>query len=274
MYAGYGEHSGAPGNTIWPHESMLGKLSITLDGVKINTYACSSEFIGNSGKTLSGIGTACHEFSHCLGFPDLYDTDYSGGFGMSYWDVMNSGSYSGFKGTGEIPYGYSAYEKWQAGWLSPTEINETTKELRIDDLGNSPSAYILYNEGERNEFFILENHQLNKWYSCLGSNQAQHGFMVTHIDYDEQAWTSNAVNQYPNHQRFTIVPADNSYGQTVEDLKGDLYPGTRNIVSLTNTSHVYAGGLLFNSNTDNSKYPEFLLYILIKQHSKYPDPAR
>lgn len=254
VYAGYGEHAGAPGNTIWPHESVLGRESITLDGVKINTYACSSELSGNSGKTLSGIGTACHEFSHCLGFPDLYDTDYSGGFGMSYWDVMNSGSYSGYKGTGEIPYGYSAYEKWQAGWLTPVEIGETTKGIQISDLLESPSAYILYNEGERNEFFILENHQINKWYSCLGNQKAQHGLMITHIDYDEQAWKANTVNQYPNHQRFTIVPADNSYGQTIEDLMGDLYPGTRNVVSLTNTSHISSGGLLFNSNSDNSKY--------------------
>lgn len=254
VYAGYGEHSGAPGNTIWPHESILGKQSITLDGVRINTYACSSEFIGNTGKTLSGIGTACHEFSHCLGFPDLYDTDYSGGFGMSYWDVMNSGSYSGFKGTGEIPYGYSAYEKWQAGWLTLNEIDETTKDLQIDDLEDSPSAYILYNEGNRNEFFILENHQINKWYSCLGSNLAQHGLMVTHIDFDEQAWRSNTVNQYPNHQRYTIVPADNSYGETIDDLWGDLFPGTKSIVSLTNTSHVYSGGRLYNQNSDHSKY--------------------
>lgn len=254
VYAGYGEHAGAPGNTIWPHESMLGGETITLDGVRINTYACSSELSGNTGKTLSGIGTACHEFSHCLGFPDLYDTDYSGGFGMSYWDVMNSGSHSGFKGTGEIPYGYSAYEKWQAGWLTPIEINETTKSLQLADLQVSPSAYILYNEGERNEFFILENHQINKWYSCLGNQKAQHGLMVTHIDYDEQAWRTNTVNQYPNHQRFTIVPADNSYGETIGDLIGDLYPGAKNVVSFTNTSHVSSGGLLFNSNSDNSRY--------------------
>ena len=254
VYAGYGEHSGAPSNTIWPHESKLGYLSITLDGVRINTYACSSEFIGNTGKILSGIGTACHEFSHCLGLPDLYDTDYSGGFGMSYWDVMNSGSYSGLKGTGEVPYGYSAYEKWQAGWLTPVEISETTKGLVIDDLTYYPSAYILYNEGERKEFFILENHQMDKWYSCLGNYRAQHGLMVTHIDYEENAWRSNAVNQFPEHQRYTIVPADNSYGQTIENLMGDLYPGSQNIVSLTNTSHVSSGGLLYNTNSDNSMY--------------------
>lgn len=97
IYAGYGEHAGAPSNTIWPHESSLGNRSIMLDGVRINTYACSSELNGNSGQVMAGIGTPCHEFSHCLGFPDLYDTDYSGAFGMSYWDVMNSGSHSGPK---------------------------------------------------------------------------------------------------------------------------------------------------------------------------------
>lgn len=78
--------------------------SLTLDGVKINSYACSAE-LSNTG--IDGIGTICHEFSHCLGYPDLYDTDYTGNFGMSSFDLMD---YGGYNGDGFCPAGYTAYE--------------------------------------------------------------------------------------------------------------------------------------------------------------------
>ena len=100
VYAGYGESSGAPSSTIWPHEweltsSDYGK-SLRLDNVTINTYACSNELAGTSGSRMDGIGTACHEFSHCLGLPDLYDTDEEDGinFGMDSWSLMDYGCYN------------------------------------------------------------------------------------------------------------------------------------------------------------------------------------
>lgn len=110
LYAGHGEASYKDANTIWPHMHYLsasdyGK-SLSLDGVTVDTYACSSELNGDG--NLDGIGTFCHEFSHCMGFPDLYDTSYAGWFGMGDFDLMCSGSYNG---DSKCPAGYSAYEK-------------------------------------------------------------------------------------------------------------------------------------------------------------------
>ena len=252
IYAGYGEHAGAPSNTIWPHESSLGSRSIMLDGVRINTYACSSELNGNSGQVMAGIGTPCHEFSHCLGFPDLYDTDYSGAFGMSYWDVMNSGSHSGPKNNGEVPYGYSAYERWFAGWLEMKEITSTQHIDALPNLEEIPEAYIIYNEGNKNEYYILENHQPSKWFKYVRNYTDMHGLMVTHVDYDQRAWANNVVNPNAKHQRMSIIPADNSYGETEQELRGDLFPGSNNVQWLTNDSHVNVGGHLFNENIDGS----------------------
>lgn len=252
IYAGYGEHAGAPSNTIWPHKSSLGNRAITLDGVKINTYACSSELNGNYGQVMSGIGTPCHEFSHCLGLPDLYDTDYSGAFGMSYWDVMNSGSHSGPKNNGEVPYGYSAYERWFAGWLEMKEISSTQHIEALPNLEETPEAYIIYNEGNKNEYYILENHQPSKWFKYVRNYTDIHGLMVTHVDYDQRAWANNLVNPNTKHQRMSIIPADNSYGETELELRGDLFPGSKNIQWLTNDSHINVGGQLFNENTDGS----------------------
>ena len=80
LYAGKGEANGGAASTIWPHMYALslsdyGKV-LQFDGVKVDTYACSSELNGLN--KLDGIGTFCHEFSHCLDLPDLYDTSYTG----------------------------------------------------------------------------------------------------------------------------------------------------------------------------------------------------
>lgn len=252
IYAGYGEHAGAPSNTIWPHESALSNMSIMLDGVKIDTYACSCELVGTRGNTVTGIGTPCHEFSHCLGFPDLYDTDYSGAFGMSAWDIMSSGSHSGPTNNGEIPYGYSAYERWFAGWLEPMELTYTQQVESLKNVGDTPHAYIIYNERNRNEYYILENHQADKWFKYVGRYTGMHGLMITHVDYDEKAWATNKVNPTPMHQRMNIIPADNSFGTTEDDFMGDLFPGGLNVTWLTNESHASSGGKLFNRNTDGT----------------------
>ena len=74
-YAGKGEADGGASNTIWPHQweiSSAGK-SLELDGMVIDSYACTNEVTNNR---MCGIGTACHEFAHAMGLPDFYDTDY------------------------------------------------------------------------------------------------------------------------------------------------------------------------------------------------------
>lgn len=252
IYAGYGEHAGASSNTIWPHESHLSSKKIQLDGVYVNTYACSCELRGTAGSVLNGIGTPCHEFSHCLGLPDLYDTDYSGAFGMCYWDLMDSGSHNGPEGWGEIPYGYSAYERWFAGWIEPIEITDTQENLKLRDLGLYPEAFIVYNEGNRNEYYILENHQDERWFQYVGTYKNFHGLLVTHVDYDKIAWQNNIVNPTSKHQRMSIIPADNKYGKSEEDLRGDLFPGYSNVTTLSYSSHQDSGGRLFNENIDGS----------------------
>ena len=78
-YAGHNEAEGGGDNTIWPHRSyILG--SYVYNGKSLVDYACTSEYSGNYGSYMCGIGTFCHEFSHVVGLPDFYDTDYSAGY--------------------------------------------------------------------------------------------------------------------------------------------------------------------------------------------------
>lgn len=253
VYAGYSEASGAGENTIWPHEYDLnsakyygdGSGALLLDGVRVNTYAVSSELAGTSGSVADGIGTACHEFSHCLCLPDLYDTDKAGNFGMDAWSVMDYGCYSGQNGIGECPTAYTSYERMYCGWLTPVELKEPQNIQGMKALATSPEAYILYNEGNRNEYYLLENRQQEGFHRY----DPAHGMLIIHVDFNKNVWINNSVNNVSTHQRVTVIPADNvlSFGS----LSGDVWPGTSGNTSLTDSSKPAA--TLFNANTDGRR---------------------
>lgn len=246
IYAGYGEASTDIEDTIWPHEWQIEEAgySLTLDGVRINTYGCSSELMGDtSSKTMEGIGTACHEFSHCLGLPDIYDTTYGGGYGMQEWDVMDYGSYAA---DGYEPVGYNSYQRWVSGWMQPTELKSACYIKDMKALSDAPEAYIVYNEKTPSEYYLLENRQQKGGDKALPG----HGMLVIHVDYDKKAWVDNTLNDVKNHQRFSIIAADNKY--TATSMAGDTYPGTSGNTELTDTSKPAA--TLFNANADGRKY--------------------
>ena len=246
VYAGYGEAQGGPAASIWPHEWALSASdygqALTQDGVTIDTYACSCELRGNKGTTIDGIGSACHEFSHCMGLPDMYDTS-GDSFGMGNWDLMCSGNYNDDSRT---PSGYTAYERWVSGWLEPVEIN---REIYIQDMKpieDEPEAYILYNDADHNEFYLLENRQQKGWDAA----QQGHGLLVVHVDYDSSAWWHNAVNTNPDHQRMTIIPADGV--ASASSLVGDPFPGALKKTSLGDTT--VPAATLYNQNADGSYF--------------------
>lgn len=264
IYAGYNEAEGGNADAIWPYESSLDQesgIKLTLDGIKISTYACSSELCGTSGTELCAIGVACHEFCHCLGFLDLYDVDYSGGVGMSYYDIMSSGEWCGPEGYGEIPAGLSAFERWTAGWLTPTELKEDQTVSGLADLGKTPMAYVIYNPKNRNEFIMLENHQSDRWYSYFYYFEAGHGMLAVHIDYDQDHWSYySAPNDNPKHQRMSWIPADGSFGEyyreegqwwvTEEECKGDFFGGSGSVTALTPEAYSSVGAKWFTGKDE------------------------
>lgn len=230
VYAGYAESNGAPSNTIWPHQSYVQNRdgsNLVIDGTVVGKYACSSELTGTSGTTLSGIGTMCHEFSHCFGIPDFYDT-YGSNFGMSVWSLMDYGCYNN---NGNTPIGYTAYERMMCGWLDPVVLTEKQSIRQMPALSDEPVAYALFNDANENEYYLLENRQLKGWDSYMYG----HGLMVVHVDYDSRKWDYNTVNTQASRQRMTIIPADNKLQTTVQSFAGDLFPGTSGVTELTDT---------------------------------------
>ena len=225
LYAGKGENDNGDENTIWPHEWQLtysNDTTINIDGVTIDTYACGSELNGDDG--LCGIGTICHEFSHCLGLADMYDTGaYAFNYGMFNWDIMDHGSYNG---NGFIPAGYTSYERWYCGWLDPIELKNDTVVTDMRPLSDGGEAYIIYNNDHKDEYFLLENRQQVNWDEGVPGK----GLLVLHVDYDKDVWYYNEVNttlgaiSENNHERCTILAADGSFITTSYNSANDPYP--------------------------------------------------
>lgn len=256
LYAGLGQASSNNASTIWPHESELrywpcGVLSYSTG--KINTYACANELQpetqGSSRYISAGIGTICHEFSHCLGFADMYDTTGGGGYGMSVFDVMDQGSYNG---NGFVPCNYTAFERIYAGWVEPIELIDpaTVKDMKsVSDYGR---PFIMYNYKNTNEYFLLENRQNTGWDKGLyGSN----GLLIVHVNYVPSRWANNSVNSSSEKmQCCTVVNADGSRDNTQYSLQGDLYPYEVKGVTMNDefTDESEPAAKLYTKNSDNS----------------------
>ena len=197
IYAGHGENDyDNDDSVIWPH---MGRLSIDwgyedalpLQGVRIDAYACGNEI--NSSNKLVGMGTFCHEFSHCLGLPDLYNTDVGNSVVWSY-DLMDQGCYNG---NGWCPAGYSSYERYACGWLTPQEVEDAQTVKALEPLHEQPDVRIYRTTPEANDYYLIEYRKKTLWDTYLPKG----GLMAWHIDYDETAWEENTVNNDPKHLR-------------------------------------------------------------------------
>jgi M6 family metalloprotease-like protein len=270
IYAGKSEADTDRPDLIWPHmwtltEAGTGKLM--LDSIDIDIYACANELM--TGGRINGIGTICHEFSHCMGFPDFYDLNYSGEFGMGSFDIMSSGNYAG---NSFCPVGYTAYEKMMCGWITPIELSDT--DVTVDSLrpmSEHGDAYIIYNDAYPDEYYLIENRQKTGWDKSYPAK----GLLISHVDYDAELWEYNIPNTIlsqidaiefwdipigNDHQRMTLFHADNEDDTRYWNPRGgyytkttgstDLYP-YQNRDSLTATSTPAAE--LFHKNSEGTK---------------------
>lgn len=263
IHSGYDEAQSHTNADIWSHAWTLaealeegdGEGTLVVDGVTVNSYATSAELRGKTGTFITGIGTACHEFAHCFGLPDFYDTDGKN-FGMSTWSIMDYGEYNG---NGGCPAGFTSYERMFCGWLEPTELIEPVYINDMPDLTSEPVCYLLRNSGKADEYYLLENRQKKSWDRYLDG----HGMLILHVDYDETAWAFNMVNTIRSHQRMTIIPADNIlYAAT---LAGDPWPGTSKKTELHESS--VPAATLYNLNAEGDK----LMHHSISQISESDD---
>lgn len=248
VYAGRGEATGGGDDTIWPHKGRMTN-PVKCGNKTLTNYACSNEL--SVSNEVDGIGTICHEFSHCFGYPDAYDTNYTGLYGMGTWDLMCQGNYNG---NGFTPAGYTAYEKYAAGWITPIELKENTSVSGMKPLAEGGDAYIFKNPNNSDEYYLIENRQKKGWDAGLAGS----GIIINHIDYNLKAWNYNIPNSMMSgindHERITLIPADNIKSDKNEE--NDPWPyGNKNRLANNTTPACNT----YNLNTDGTKLMNIIL---------------
>ena len=275
VYAGVGEAqaSSTVPNSIWPCRWTLssgqyygdGNGTVTRNGVIIDDFGVFNEIYGSrdTGTTMDGIGTFCHEFSHCLGLPDFYETTYGEGYwGIGSWSLMNSGCYNN---NGYTPVGYGGYEKSFMNWVqlqTPRENTKYTLPVWNQKSASSDVAYKITSPINSNEYYVLENRSQQGWDRYI----ADQGLMVTHVSYIASRWNANTVNNEAV-QLFTLVAADgiesaatenaDLYGNTNHELTDESSPAAKLNLTASGTATGNAGFMgqpltEIQRNTDNT----------------------
>lgn len=212
--------------------------SLTRDNITYATELVAPELLGmddseNGGTNnakLNGIGVFVHEMSHMLGLPDFYDINYKAP-GMDYWSLMDYGEYWN---NGYHPTPYTAYERHFMGWTSLVELSAPAYVEEMKSIADGGSAYVVYNDGNPNEYYILENRNDNDPWSKSLCTALGSGMMIYHVDFDANAWFNNRVNTNMSRQRMTIIPANGHFeicdnlmddgDKYVSELRGHLWP--------------------------------------------------
>ena len=210
QYAGRGENylTSKP-SLMWPHmftftlqkeyyNDGVGPKSV--GGTIFDTYACSCELHGSTGSQIDGVGVACHEFMHALGVPDTYALTMYVGTPLDNYDLMDKGNYMNDCRT---PGSLSGFHKMLLGWVDAVEISSPRKVAAMMPTILSSEVYVLYNETDRNECFVLENRQKISWDRYLPASC----LTVTHVDYNLENWLNMRVNVDPFRPGMSLVEA-------------------------------------------------------------------
>ena len=232
-YSRYGTYYYKDEDGNYSKWSSLSYSSLNYNSTKIDTYACSNELATlqeydsssssyvTTGTQLNGIGTICHEFSHCMGYPDMYDTGYSySGPQMGHWDLMCSGSYNGsWNGVdgGYCPAGYTTFERWTVGWDEPIVLDDPTKISFLKPIGGTPNGgvddygkgYVVYmpssTQANTGEYYMLENRQNANWDYGL----PWFGLLIYYVQYGSSLWSGNTLNtpSSAGHEHMSVFEA-------------------------------------------------------------------
>ncbi len=273
LVAGHGsDYSANDRDYLWPHMKNFTESPV-LDGVNFKLYACSTNMTGEENEfyinynNVAGIGTICHEFSHCLGLPDFYDADGvgSGGTNLTHpmtWSVMASG----FKNNnGRNPAGYSLFERYALGFAQPVLI-EGEGTITVPALEKSNTGYRM-NTANEGEYFIIENRQRVKW----DKNLAGPGMLIWRVDSTNvEVWENNLVNSNPNHMYYELLRAKFS---GLNDSYNDPFPGVGKVTSITNATQpnlrTWDGKLSKYAFINITEADSIITFDVVKDNSKF-----
>lgn len=258
--SGNGKEDTGDNNDIWSYAiTMNGGSAPYCDGVRIARFCTAPEsmplrspinptlFSGLD--SLNTISVACHELTHVLGLPDLYDYDSKldtvtyrtpgddNDHPVMDWCLMGYNGYGLFSIKKMIPPHLIGWCKKELGYAVPVELTASLYEdLVVYDIETyrNNSLYKIPIGDNDNEYFLLEYR--NPEADCIfdkddsdfsvyfwpdltfGSEPLDRGLIITHIDEDAAGGNSRINYGTPSYDHYTVEVEDAGY-----DPSRDMY---------------------------------------------------
>lgn len=259
IFAGFGQNQGGADSTIWAKASYRNlKLN---EELRIGRFNCCSElFHPQYPDYINGTGVFIHEFSHCMGLPDLYATTseaYVNNQGMETYSIMDYGLYNY---NGYAPSAYTAWEQETMGWTEMEDISSLMEDgkCQIDDvlpLIEGGKAYKLQNGDNDRDYIVMENIQQRG----LNKKTEGHGLLVYHVDYPyESINMTDSPNNKPGHPAVAAVPASGLFISSY--LRGSDKQYTREEWKASMASSPFPGFNEVMSLNDQMQLPNYCFY--------------
>ncbi len=232
IYAGHSESEGGSKDAIWAHQKNIAENPITAGEIHINSYTCTPELKGAQGDTISPPGTFCHEFSHYLGLPDMYDTNGENeGLSPALYGTLSIMDRGHFSNNGNTPPYFTSIEREILGIGEIEELLPDTTYI-IPPIQDSRKLYRISTSTE-GEYFLVEYRDGTGWDKYIGGK----GMVIYHIDKSSnifaglasaKRWEYNNVNCFSGHECARVLPAA---GQGCS-VSGIFFPGSGNVSEL------------------------------------------
>jgi M6 family metalloprotease-like protein len=239
IHTGYGQEYTADPKDVWSHKSALSWQDIdpvVKQGVAFDGYHTEPEFASDK-KSISIIGTICHETHHSFGLPDLYDTSGNSA-GIGKWGIMAAGSWGGPRDAeGTVPTHSCAWTKSFLEWLTPSKIKSNRTGVKLYGLTTTSGsrAYKISGGMAKKEYLLLENRQQVGFDEYIPGS----GMVIYHIDDNNDSTLDdgpdfNSDNVGP-HYRVQVIQADARWdleNNVNRGDNGDPFPGSSGTTSL------------------------------------------
>lgn len=232
FHAGPGQEETHNTADIWSY-AVWGLNYMTDDGVIIDRYACNPE--EHADEEIISIRVGCHEATHVLGMPDLYDyhdkldttTYYTpldrNDHPVMDWCVMGYYGYNiSSYGTRSDPSHMSAWIKQGLGYVTPTVLSSSQQDVSAPEVELNPVVYKVERPGSSgDEYFLIENRNTTStaifdhwdgdfsayfpWFTP-GRNQKDSGLIIYHVDDDVGSNTYG-----PSDPHYRVIVEDAGY---------------------------------------------------------------
>jgi hypothetical protein len=182
--------------------------NLQLDGKFFNGYGSTHFGYRNKGNSKVTITIPIHEFTHYL-FGGNNNTDGHLDGRVVYGSQLNIGNVAWFammlSSAGDNSF-YSAYERYRAGWLNPTVLNNSQSSLFLQDTHKKHKAFLISVRQDATdptitaEYYLIENFQTVNSYSSANpflttsvfNFTFDHGLLVFNIEQEDYNIATNS----------------------------------------------------------------------------------